>query len=144
MSTHPPHMKNSPSAFIPFCEYNGDMMAIGEYIDNFPFPVCNAFKPSILDGQLCYEFDPATIQANITSNNPYIFFILDYNEDRQYHTHQAMEREKGKKRMRFSEMVATNHKENEALIYIHTLGKGGISILNWKDLAHQGHVVFIG
>ena len=30
------------------------MNIIGEYINGLDFPVCNAFKPKILDGELCY------------------------------------------------------------------------------------------
>ena len=77
-------MKNNPSAFIPFCDYNGDMLAVGEHMDNFSFPVCNAFTPSVIDGQLCYMFDPSTIQSNITYDKPYLIFLLDYNEDKEY------------------------------------------------------------
>ena len=84
ISNHPPHMMNSPSAFIPFCDFNADMLAVGEHIDNFPFPVCNAFTPSHINGQLCYMFDPSTIHSNITYDNPYLTFLLDYNEDREY------------------------------------------------------------
>ena len=33
------------------------MTILGEYIDGLDFPVCNAFKPTILDGELCYVLD---------------------------------------------------------------------------------------
>ena len=33
------------------------MRILGEYIDGLDFPVCNAFKPTILDGELCYALD---------------------------------------------------------------------------------------
>ena len=122
MSIHPPHMKNSPSAFIPFCEYNGDMIAVGEFIESFPYPVCNAFKPSLITGEICYTFDPSTIQSNITSDKPYITFLLDYNEDREYTTFKTREFENVKEPESLNEMEEYDARKNDALIYIHTLG----------------------
>ena len=62
VSLNPPHLLDSkeqlfPSALIPFCAYNGDMNITGQYIPGLDFPICNKFKPSILDGQLCYTLD---------------------------------------------------------------------------------------
>ena len=59
VSLDPPHLLNSkglhtPSALIPFCAYNGDMNITGRYIPGLDFPICDQFKPTILDGQLCY------------------------------------------------------------------------------------------
>ena len=58
-SLHPPHLTDSNGlpALIPFCAYGGNMRILGEYIDGLDFPVCNAFKPTILDGELCYALD---------------------------------------------------------------------------------------
>ena len=33
------------------------MKILGENIDGLDFPVCNAFKPTLLDGELCYALD---------------------------------------------------------------------------------------
>ena len=59
ISLHPPHLTDTKGlpAFIPFCAYGGNMKILGEYIDGLDFPVCNAFKPTILDGELCYALD---------------------------------------------------------------------------------------
>ena len=122
MSIHPPHMKNSPSAFIQFCEYNGDMVAVGELIESFPYPVCNAFKPSLIDGELCYTFDLSNIQSNITSDKPYITFLLDYNEDREYTTFKTRAFKNKKEPESLNEMEENDARNNDALIYIHTLG----------------------
>ena len=59
VSLDPPHLLNSkgsrtPTALIPFCAYNGDMNITGRYIPGLDFPICDQFKPTILDGQLCY------------------------------------------------------------------------------------------
>ena len=62
VSLNPPHLVNSrgeltPAALIPFCAYNGDMNITGQYIPGLDIPICNKFKPTILDGQLCYAID---------------------------------------------------------------------------------------
>ena len=59
-SNHPVHIvtKNnvlSPSALIPFCDFGGNMSAMGVNIDQFDGPVCNSFQPRILNDQHCYE-----------------------------------------------------------------------------------------
>ena len=49
-ANHPVHIMDttgnlSPSAFIPFCAWAGDMEALGTRVSNFSLPVCNAFRP---------------------------------------------------------------------------------------------------
>ena len=49
---HPVHIINhqgrlSPSAFIPFCAFGGEMDRMGEKIPQFSFPVCSAFTQHI-------------------------------------------------------------------------------------------------
>ena len=49
-ANHPVHIMDttgniSPSAFIPFCAWAGDMEALGTRVPNFSVPVCNAFRP---------------------------------------------------------------------------------------------------
>ena len=39
------------------------MNIVGEYIDGINFPVCNTFKPQILDGELCYVLDFKDIKS---------------------------------------------------------------------------------
>ena len=50
-------MQMSPSAFIPFCEFGGNMSSMGVTIDQFDVPVCNSFQAKVLNDQLCYEVD---------------------------------------------------------------------------------------
>ena len=59
---HPVHIMTkenslSPSAFIPFCDFGGNMSSMGVKIDQFDVPVCNSFEAKILNDQLCYEVD---------------------------------------------------------------------------------------
>ena len=115
-------MKNSPSAFIPFCEYNGDMEAVGEHITNFSFPVCNIFRPTVLHGQLCYSFDPNNVESHVSSDQPYIMFLLDYNEDRQLKTLVGKITDKQIEPKKLSDMEHGGDTDKQAMIYIHTLG----------------------
>ena len=52
----------------------------------FDVPVCNIFRPKILNNQICYEvdindhIDKATIERELDSG---FYFFMDYNEDRQ-------------------------------------------------------------
>ena len=58
-SLHPPHLTETKGlpTLIPFCAYGGNTEILGEYVQGLYFPVCNAFKPTILDGEVCYTFD---------------------------------------------------------------------------------------
>ena len=61
--THPIHIIDqdgelSPTALIPFCEFGGNMSAMGVKIKQFDVPVCNSFRPKIIRDQLCYTVDP--------------------------------------------------------------------------------------
>ena len=45
------------------------MNIMGKYVDALDFPVCNAFKPQILDGELCYGLDLSSIKSVSKMNN---------------------------------------------------------------------------
>ena len=52
-----------PSALVPFCSYQGDHSLLGQKrpeLDNLT--VCDAFEPTILEGQLCYSIDIAKLE----------------------------------------------------------------------------------
>ena len=85
LSSHPPHLKGPngtilPFAFIPFCAFATDMSVTGEKLDILSYPVCNKFKPSILDGDLCYTLDTSALvekaQTGFGKDNG-IMIILD-------------------------------------------------------------------
>ena len=52
-----PDGETLPSALIPFCAYQSSLEALGTSISGLSFPVCNAFRPTLLHGQLCYSLD---------------------------------------------------------------------------------------
>ena len=89
ISNHPVHIldesgKLSPSAFIPFCEFGGNMSLMGQKIDQFFYPVCNSFQEKILNNQLCYEVDPNKFLTSLKYSNVRLglSLLLDHNEDR--------------------------------------------------------------
>ena len=47
------------------------MEFFGEYIDDLDFPVCNSFKPKILNGELCYalKFTSQSSESNLESKS---------------------------------------------------------------------------
>ena len=51
----------SPSAFIPFCSFQGSPDLLSRDFDNLSLPVCSSFKKKLLDGQLCYQIDVNTL-----------------------------------------------------------------------------------
>ena len=84
--SHPPHFDQnysaSMSALIPFCAFKTSML-ISEppsILPDISYPLCSSFKPSILEGQLCYE-----LKLNTTSGEgkeDQLMLLIDYNEDR--------------------------------------------------------------
>ena len=46
-----------PSALIPICGYKSSLETLGTHIPGLSFPVCSAFQPTLLRGQLCYSLD---------------------------------------------------------------------------------------
>ena len=91
LSNHPVHILDdegnlSPTALIPFCEFGGNMSAMGIKIDQFDVPVCNSFKPKYVFNQLCYEVDPNEYVSKALDEKGKklgLTLIIDYNEDRQ-------------------------------------------------------------
>ena len=69
---HPVHILDdndniSPSAFIPFCSFQGSPDLLSREFANFSLPVCTSFKKRLLDGQLCYQIDVNTLVNETTA-----------------------------------------------------------------------------
>ena len=128
VSNHPVHLKKesgdlSPSAFIPFCDFGGNMSAMGTKIDEFDVPVCNSFQAKVLNDQLCYEVDLNKLsnKNNLDRELKSGFsFIMDYNEDRQV-TFNHFSR---KKDNTLTSNVVESDQDQQAVIYLNTVGKG--------------------
>ena len=74
-----------PTAFIPFCEFGGNMSVMGTKIDQFNVPVCSSFRPKILQEQLCYTVDPNMYKRYVDEKNVELSLglFINYNEDRE-------------------------------------------------------------
>ena len=126
ISNHPPHILNdqnylSPSAFIPFCSFAGNISIMGETLPNFSIPVCTKFSPTVLKGQLCYQVDVNQFKDQIDSKKLMshgLIFLMDYNEDR-VGLNLSTDSVDGKD---LGDMRDHDDTKKEAMIYIETLG----------------------
>ena len=124
-NNHPVHIIDeegnlSKSAFIPFCEFAGNLSVMGEKIDEFQYPVCNSFKPRIMNDELCYEVDLNKYKDSDDMEQKLkvgLVFFMDYNEDRQVLLNESMNKEES-----FVDVMEGNHGRN-ALIYLDTISK---------------------
>ena len=128
---HPVHILNpetgslSPSAFIPFCDFAGEMTELGRKIPEFVLPVCTSFTRTYIEGQLCYE-----LEVNKFFNEPRteqklrrgLTLILNYNEDRNLVRIRGMEK---KIKQNLVDNIVSFEESQEALIYIKTISKEG-------------------
>ena len=132
--SHPAHLsteeegKNHPSALIPFCEFGGNKNLVSTNITQFNVPVCNCFKPKIVNDQLCHEvdlnkfFDKKNIQQKLKSG---FIFIMDYNEDRQVNfdqDHKQVEADG------FYNRLVESDETDHASIYLNTIGELTIDV----------------
>ena len=126
---HPVHIvtkdnKLSPSAFIPFCDFGGNMSVVGKMIDNFTDPVCTCFEAKLLNDQLCYEVDLNKVSKkdNIKSELEIGFnFALDYNEDRQVNF-DTQNIKQNPERSFAKNVLQYYHRNQNAFIYFDTIG----------------------
>ena len=114
----------SPSTFIPFCDFGGDMSSMGITIPQFNVPVCNSFQAKILDDQLCYEVDLNRFsnKSNIENELKIGFsFLLDYNEDKQMTFYQSNFSSSNK--FSLGKSVLQSDEIPHAFIYLDTVGE---------------------
>ena len=91
MNNHPVHIidekrKFSPTAFIPFCSFGGDMTNMGTTSEQYDVPVCSSFKPKIRKNQLCYQIDLDHLKDTNNVDKQLkegLVLVMDYNEERQ-------------------------------------------------------------
>ena len=115
--------KKTPSSFIPFCEFGGDMTRVGRKIDDFDVPVCDSFEAKILNDQLCYEVnlnkysDKDNIKKELKLG---LNFVMDYNEDRQVVFNQGLN--KSSRGQSLASQIVESDENQHALIYLNTVG----------------------
>ena len=127
VTNHPVHIVNktgglSPSAFIPFCAFGGDMKVMGTKVEGFNISVCNSFEEKILNDQLCYEVDLEKFKDRKNINNQLkkgLILILDYNEDRQI----PLASKDIKIKKISEEDVFLSEEEDSVQIYLDTISK---------------------
>ena len=92
-------------------------------IDHFEVPVCNSFKATVLNDQLCYEVDlnefsnKSNLQRELKSG---FNFIMDYNEDRQVTFNHNFSRGED---MSLTGNVVESDQDQQAVIYLDTVGE---------------------
>ena len=134
---HPVHIvdeKNSlsPSAFIPFCEFGGDMSALGVKIDQFSVPVCNSFKAKIQNNQLCYEVDlneyftKDLIKEGLEIG---LVLLIDLNKDRQV---KDLQNETVQSEFTFASKLKLKRKLEASSIFIEAIGNKTLLINKHK------------
>ena len=129
ITNHPVHIvdeKNNylPSAFIPFCSFAGNLSVMGARVSKFDLPVCDKFRPVIIEGQLCYQVDVNQFMNQIDRKKLMshgLVFMMDYNNNRMG-PHINSEWDKDMIYDVLDEEQNKNSKD-EALIFIETIGK---------------------
>ena len=96
---------------------------MGEQIQNFSFPVCNKFRPKILNGQLCYEVDVNGIEVKDKTTEADLIFLLDYNDDRNDDISFSSKETLNTKAKSLHKLKENDANKLEAMIYIETIGR---------------------
>ena len=139
ISNHPVHLLDregriSPSAFTPFCEFGGNISLMGEKVPQFEFPVCTAFRPTVLRSQLCYFVDVNKYLQKFAKPEEALktglFLLLDYNAERDIAKTSGAKHKTNTKSLfqSFDSSVLTE----EAKIHIGTIGDEQHFWLSWE------------
>ena len=117
--------QTSPSAFIPFCDFGGNMSVVGVRTKMFDQPVCNSFEARIINDQVCYELDIQKYRNKDNIDKELklgLTFILDYNKDRQVTYNEIPNISDAEDDALVSSKVDSETTGN-AIIYIDTIGR---------------------
>ena len=84
VSLHPPHLIDTsgsltPAALIPFCAYQTNTNLMGQTRQGLPFTACSQFKPTILEGKMCYSVNLTSLDTEKTKPGKWagLVFLLD-------------------------------------------------------------------
>ena len=149
LSNHPIHIvskgeNHSPSAFIPFCAFGGNMSLVGTKSHLFDVPVCNRFQARILNDRHCYEVDLNSFanEENIEKQLKSGFaFVMDYNEDRQINNNAKNLNEY---KDDFLNIMEDSAKIDDALIHLNTIGGTLFNIQYIYCCIFQSQLLFLG
>ena len=146
---HPVHIVHgdgismSPSAFIPFCEFGGDMSVMGIKIEQFDNPVCNSFKARVLNDQLCYEVDLEDFKSSSQLHRQLklgLVFFMDYNEDKQLIIENSSRPENILSR---GQAIDGSNEEENAFIYLNTIGEYCIKYFFKKKISYIYNLYYL-
>ena len=98
------------------------MLVMGATVSLFEVPVCNSFKPKILNDQLCYQVDLnrySNMNNRVRELESGFAFIMDFNKDRQVRFFKEFKN--GTEEGLVNWISESNHDES-AFIYLDTIG----------------------
>ena len=99
-----------PSSFIPFCQFGRKFL--GRKMENFSRPVCNIFKPTKVENQVCYSVNISSLEnvpKIVKGMSSRLLLLLDYNEERSSST--ASNTKKNTKLLKNIEIVPFSSRE---------------------------------
>ena len=111
------------------------MVIMGETMDNVDFPVCNKFRPRVLQGQLCYSVDVNEFMDQIETEKLQngLVLLIDYNRMRMLTNNNARTNQKNSTDV--FDVMKLKEKNTNFMIHIHTIGRTNsiyhISFLVW-------------
>jgi hypothetical protein len=129
VSTNPVHLVREgemmPSALIPFCALSSDLETLGQSYPSLSYPVCNQFRPAILDGQLCYQLNLESVLGNRhqleSGKRGSLMLLIDYNLERSVNHNNFKQEESKRERKLLSFEVLPRNSQTSAKIHIHTI-----------------------
>ena len=97
------------------------MTVMGQKIDQFDVPVCNKFKPKMLEGQLCYQVDVNQVKDQVDGQKAKkhgLLFMMDLNEDKMITKYNAND-------LHFQPELIMEEEDKSFVenIYIETIGR---------------------
>ena len=107
------------------------MTHLGLKIKEFDIPVCQSFRATILNDQLCYEVDLNMFanKENIEDELGVGFnFLMDYNEDRQVTVEGTLKENK----FGLASSIIQSDESHHAFIYLNTIRK-----ITWEYFWHS-------
>jgi hypothetical protein len=113
----------TPAALIPFCAYQTAVSPLGQNIkSNIPFPVCDKFKPILLQGQLCYSLNLSRFKIDKTKSgvNSDLLLIIDPGNANMYADKDDAKHVKDNQAQTYSPKQLTDQ-GTSAKIYLNTL-----------------------
>ena len=126
VSHHPPHILDSsigsltPAALIPFCAYQTNMTLLGQTRQDLPFAFCSKFRPTVLEGQMCYSLELHSLKKPVSKAGLKhgLLLILDHGQVKETHFEEAEDLDQKTVSLN---LEAVSAESSSAQIYINSL-----------------------